>query len=165
MKGDSERKRTRWNCKKPDSREKVWCMKLMLGDSVWQEIQLGCSCALESAPPASESQFGGSLPSFSAVTWVPWNHGGSIYITEISKWYKIRSFPPLLISSPEPVYQHVTVGETLAYMWQLKSWRWMISFNMRIKYVHEKMSLLGVGKRRKATDELQIGWRNVEGEL
>lgn len=41
----------------------------------------------------------------------------------------------------------------------------MISFNMRIKYVHEKMSLLGVGKRRKATDELQIGGRNVEGEL
>lgn len=44
----------------------------------------------------------------------------------------------------------------------------MIMLNMRIKYVNQRnleMMTLGVGGRRKATEELQKIWRSFWGEL
>lgn len=41
----------------------------------------------------------------------------------------------------------------------------MIMFNMKIKYVNENNVILGVGGRRKATEEFHKGWKNIKREL
>lgn len=95
-----------------------------------------------------------------------------VYTTETSKWNKSSrslycSSPPWSHFTSTPLFGkhwHVCDGKNPDSEWD----HLVIMLNMRIKYVNQRnleMMTLGVGGRRKATEELQKIWRSFWGEL